>query len=162
MARRVFFSFHYEKDVRRIQQVRQSWVVRPEASAQPFYDAAEFETVKRRVGGIQNWIDEQLRGTSVTAVLFGAETYSRPWVLYEIRRSHELGKGLLAINLRGVKDPVSGLGTEGPNPLSYVTTTQAGRTAPLSTLYPAYDWVAEGGYSNIETWIERAAAAAGR
>ena len=30
MARRVFFSFHYDRDVRRIVQVRNSWVVRRE------------------------------------------------------------------------------------------------------------------------------------
>ena len=52
MARRVFFSFHYSRDVRRIMQVRNSWVVRPEGEATPFYDAAEFEEAKRRAGGI--------------------------------------------------------------------------------------------------------------
>ena len=61
MARRVFFSFHYERDVRRIQQVRQSWVMRPGGEAQPFYDAAEFEDAKRRAGGIENWIEQQLK-----------------------------------------------------------------------------------------------------
>ena len=43
MARRVFFSFHYDRDVRRVVQVRNSWVVRGEREAQPFYDKAEFE-----------------------------------------------------------------------------------------------------------------------
>ena len=73
MARRVFFSFHYDRDVRRIQQVRQSWVVREQGAATPFYDKAEFEDAKRRAGGIEKWIEEQLDGCSVTAVLFGRE-----------------------------------------------------------------------------------------
>ena len=33
MARRVFFSFHYDRDVRRIVQVRNSCVVRRESEA---------------------------------------------------------------------------------------------------------------------------------
>ena len=93
MARRVFFSFHYERDVRRIQQVRNSWVVRERGVSQPFYDGADFEDAKRRAGGIQNWIDEQLNGCSVTAVLFGAETYNREWVKYEIKKSYEMKDG---------------------------------------------------------------------
>src|SRR3546814_11503915 len=65
-SRRVFFSFHYDRDVRRVVQVRNSWVVRPGGEAQPFYDKAEFEEAKRRAGGIEKWIEEQLKGTSVT------------------------------------------------------------------------------------------------
>ena len=80
MARRVFFSFHYDRDVRRIQQVRNSWVVREQGLSQPFYDGADFEDAKRRAGGIKNWIEEQLKGCSVTAVLFGGDTYNREWV----------------------------------------------------------------------------------
>src|SRR4051794_34497430 len=80
MPRKVFFSFHYERDVRRVVQVRNSWVVRAKGEAQPFHDKAEFEEAKKRAGGIEKWIEEQMKGTSVTVVLFGAETYDRPWV----------------------------------------------------------------------------------
>ncbi|MET0103262.1 MAG: TIR domain-containing protein [Sedimenticola sp.] len=72
MARKVFFSFHYQRDVRRVVQVRNSWVVRSKGEAQPFYDKADWETVKRT--GIEKWIDNQLSGTSVTVVLIGNET----------------------------------------------------------------------------------------
>ena len=47
MARRVFFSFYYDRDVRRVVQIRNSWIVRLKGTAQPFYDKAEWETVKR-------------------------------------------------------------------------------------------------------------------
>src|SRR4051812_47121167 len=92
MARKVFFSFHYERDVRRVVQVRNSWVIRPEGKTQPFYDKAEFEEAKKRAGGIEQWIEGQLKGTSVTVVLFGAETYERKWVQHEIKRSYELNR----------------------------------------------------------------------
>src|SRR3546814_5665594 len=61
VARRVFFSFHYDRDVRRVVQVRNSWVVRPGGEAQPFYDKAEFEEAKKRAGGKEKWIEEQLK-----------------------------------------------------------------------------------------------------
>lgn len=162
MSRRVFFSFHYERDVRRIMTVRNSWVIRAAGEAQPFYDAAEFEAVKRRAGGIQKWIDEQLKGTSVTVVLFGAETYKRPWVLYEIERSHALGKGLLAVGINKIKDPLKGVDVAGKNPLGELTTVRDGCTVLLSSLYRTYDWVDNDGYNNISTWIEQAARSAGR
>ena len=109
MARRVFFSFHYDRDVRRVVQVRNSWVVRKEHEATPFYDKAEFEEAKKRAGGIEQWIEEQMKSTSVTVVLFGAETYDREWVRHEIKRSYELKKGILAIDIHNVKDPQKGV-----------------------------------------------------
>lgn len=162
MARRVFFSFHYQRDVRRIQQVRSSWVVRPGGEAQPFYDKAEFERVKARPGGISKWIEDQLVGTSVTVVLFGAQTSQRPWVRHEIKRSHELGKGLIAIDIHSLRDPQQGADVQGANPLAYVSAVKNGTSSPLTQIYRSYDWVRDGGYANMPGWIEAAARAAGR
>lgn len=162
MARKVFFSFHYFRDVRRIVQVRNSWVMRPEGEAQPFYDKAEFEEAKKRAGGIENWIEDQLKGTSVTVVLFGAETYERKWVRHEIKRSYELKKGLLAIDIHKIKDPKLGADMQGKNPLDYWKIEKDNRKVPLSSIYNTYDWIDSGGYNNISTWVEAAAKAAGR
>ncbi len=158
MARKVFFSFHYDRDVRRVVQVRNSWVMRPGGEAPPFYDKAEFEQAKARAGGIEKWIESQLAGTSVTVVLYGRETYGRDWVRHEIKRSFELKKGLLAIDIHQVKDPSSGVDQPGHNPLSYFTVNGS----PMSSLYANYDWVRDNGYANMPTWIEAAARAAGR
>ncbi|WP_454857875.1 TIR domain-containing protein [Rhizobium binxianense] len=162
MARKVFFSFHYDRDVHRVVQVRNSWVVRASGEAPPFYDKAEFETVKKRAGGIENWIEEQLRGTSVTVVLFGADTFNRPWVRHEIKRSYELNKGLLAIDIHNVRHPQLGTDIQGQNPLAYWQVAQGNRQIPLSSLYKTYDWVGDDGYNNIASWIENAARNAGR
>ena len=162
MARRVFFSFHYDRDVRRVVQVRNSWVVRPGDDAQPFYDKAEFEEAKKRAGGIEKWIEDQLNNTSVTVVLFGAETYERDWVRHEIKRSHELKKGILAIDIHNVKDPQKGADIQGKNPLEYWQIEQNGRKVPLSQVYKTYDWVRDDGYKNMPNWIEAAAKAVGR
>ncbi len=162
MARRVFFSFHYDRDVRRVVQIRNSWVIRPGGEAPPFYDKAEFEEAKKKAGGIERWIEDQLSGTSVTVVLFGAETFSRDWVKHEIKRSHELKKGILAIDIHRVKDPQKGSDVQGRNPLDHWQVTQHGRTVLFSEIYASYDWVLEDGYNNLPMWIENAARAVGR
>ena len=162
MARKVFFSFHYDRDVRRIVQVRNSWVVRPEGEAQPFYDKAEFEEAKKRAGGIEEWIEQQLKGTSVTVILFGAETYDRKWVRHEIERSYKLKKGMLAIDIHRIKDPQKGSDVQGKNPLDYWYIEKNGRKVYFSEMYETYDWVNDDGYKNLSSWIEKAAKAAGR
>lgn len=161
MARRVFFSFHYARDIRRIVQVRNSWVIRLKEEAQPFLDKAEWEKVER-TKGIEKWIEEQMYGTSVTVVLIGRDTATRPWVLHEIRRSHEVGKGLLGVYIHNIKDPQLGTDPRGVNPFDKVAVASAGRQVALSTYYPTYDWEYDDGYSNLRNWIEDAARRAGR
>lgn len=158
MTTPVFFSFHYDRDIRRVVQVRNSWVVRPEhEKTQPFLDKAEWESIKRSGNqSIENWIEKQLKNTSVTIVLIGAETYEREWVRHEIKRSHELNKGMLGIYIHNVKDPQNGTDVKGKNPFDYWSITQNGRETSLSTLYPTYDWVNDNGYDNIERWIRTA------
>jgi hypothetical protein len=162
MARRVFFSFHYERDVRRIVQVRNSWVVRSKGEAQPFHDKADFEEAKKKAGGIEKWIEEQMKYTSVTVVLYGAETYEREWVRHEIKRSYELSKGILAIDIHSVKDPQKGTDVQGRNPLEYWEVSQSDKKVPFSQIYSSYDWIRDDGYNNLSSWIEAAAKAAGR
>lgn len=161
MARRVYFSFHYDRDVRRVSQVRNSWVVRAKGEAQPFYDPAGFEEAKKRAGGIEKWIEQQLEGTSVTAVLFGYETYKRKWVLHEIQRSLDLKKGIIAIDIHNVKDPQTGADQAGPNPLDYIQIPREFGKMKLSSIYKTYDWARDDGYNNISAWIEKAAKDAG-
>ncbi|MBD1833341.1 TIR domain-containing protein [Cyanobacteria bacterium FACHB-472] len=159
--RRVFFSFHYNRDVLKIGQIRNTWrLPNREPEAQPFLDKAEWESIKRRGDkAIQNWIDSQMEGTSVTVVLIGAETYKRAWVQYEIQQSHELGKGMLGIDMYGMKDLNRNYDSQGINPFSQFTFTNA---AGSIITYPVYSWVDHDGRNNIGAWVEQAAKAAGR
>ena len=94
MARRVFFSFHYDRDVWRANQVRNCNVVAG-ADAAGFFDHSEYEEAKTRGSdGIKRMILRNLRYTSVTVVLIGTETASRPWVKYEIAQSIAQQNGL--------------------------------------------------------------------
>ena len=111
---------------------------------------------------LEKWIEDQLSGTAVTVVLFGAETYDRPWVKHEIKRSYQLNKGILAIDIHNVKDPQVGADFQGKNPLLHWRATEDGRDIQFIDKYKTYDWVNDDGFNNIASWIEAAAKAAGR
>lgn len=163
MARRTFFSFHYERDVWRAGQVRNSWLLKPDRESAGFWDAAAWEEVKKKgEAAIHKWIDDQLNGTSVTVVLIGAETSQRPYVGYEIQQSHKKGNGMLGIYVHNIKDSNSKTDTAGTNPFANWSIQQNGQKVLLSSIYPAYDWVNDSGRDNIGTWIEGAAKKAGR
>lgn len=162
MARRTFFSFHYERDVWRAGQVRNSWVTQDRESA-GFWDAAAWEEVKRKGDdAIHKWIDDQLKGTSVTVVLIGAETSQRPYVSYEIKQSHSKGNGMLGIYIHNMKDSNQQTDTMGANPFANWHVERDGRKVLLSEIYPTYDWVNDNGRANIGAWIEAAAKKAGK
>jgi hypothetical protein len=146
MARKVFFSFKYE-DVSRAMVVRNSWVAQGKEAA-GFIDAADFEKVERQgEDAIKNWIDRQLNGTSVTVVLVGAKTCSSKWVKYEIKKSIEIGNGLLGIDISKIKN------------LQGNTSDRCGQ---IPTGYDFYLWNNEDGYHKMGDWIEKAAKDAGR
>lgn len=155
MVRYVFFSFHYDRDHWRANQVRNSWVTQ-EREVAGFVDSAEWEQIKRRGdSAIERWIKEQISGTSVTVVLIGAETSERRWVDFEIKESARKGNGFLGVRVHSLKDKDGRTDTRGPNPLSkfeYSDTEE-----PLTDVYHTYDWKADNGYQNIGTWIEEAA-----
>jgi hypothetical protein len=163
MARRTFFSFHYENDVWRANIVRNSWVTKQDREAAGFVDAADFEEVKK--GGdaaIKRWIDNQLIGTSVTVVLIGADTSNRPYVRYEIQKSYERGNGLLGIYIHQVKDRNGYTSASGNNVFGEIGKNSFGNPVYFGVDYPCYDWVNNDGYSNLGKWIEDAAKKAGK
>jgi hypothetical protein len=163
MARKTFFSFHYDRDIWRVNQVRNAWVTYPSIQAAGYIDAADFEQWKRGDAAIEKWIDNQLDGTSVTCVLIGAQTYTRRWVKYEIQSSIDKGNGFLGIYLNNVKIPGQPADIRGHNPLDDFTYSATnGRDYPLSSYYFTYDWEIDNGYANIGRWIEEAATKAGR
>ena len=101
--RHTFFSFHYD-DVWRCSQVRNCWVTDGNKGT-GFVDRAEFEKVEKQgQAAIERWIDMQMKGASVTAVLIGSETVKRPYVQYEIRQSWNDRMGILGIHINALKD----------------------------------------------------------
>ena len=162
MARKVFFSFHFQRDSWRVSQVRNSWVSpKGKGEAQPFLDKADWESIKGKGDvAIRNWIDRQLSGTSVTIVLIGKETADRRWVKYEIRQSIKKQNGLIGIYVHRIKDQRGKIDAKGDDPFR----KHFGFRPSQNPKYPVctyYDWIGDDGYSNIENWIEKAAQQAG-
>jgi hypothetical protein len=146
MARKVFFSFKYD-DVQRAMNVRNSNVISG-ALKSGFIDKADFEAVEKQgEKAIQKWIDEQLKGTSVTVVLVGANTNRSKWVKYEVEQSIARGNGLLTIDISKICD------------LNGNTTDCCSLRAPG---YKHYLWNKDSGRDNLGTWVEAAAKATGR
>jgi hypothetical protein len=159
MARQSFFSFRYKKDNWRAGIVRNSWVTQDRKSS-GFFDSADWEEVKKKSdSAIEKWIDGQLKGTSVTVVLIGADTAGKKWINYEITASHKKGNGLIGIYVHNIKGSNEKTTTKGKNPFdSWTFKNSDGKVVT----YPVYEWVADNGYKNMGDWIEKAAKAAGK
>ena len=152
MARRVFFSFHYDNDINRSMTVRNSWVTQGKEAA-GFVDKAEFEKIKRTGKiAVHNWIDSQLNGTSVTVVLIGSDTLNRPFVQYEICESLKRGNGVIDVYIHNIKDMIIQKGS--------VKGNSDGSPAYFDNVYDGlYDYIEQDGYNNLGSWIETAAKA---
>ena len=158
MARRVYFSFHYDVDINRVNTVRHSQQVRAAADEVGFFDHGLWEETKLRGdAAIEALIDEGMKGAGVTAVLIGAQTALRRWVDYEIKKSWVDRKGLVGVCIHQIKDMrTQRTSAKGPNPFDtlYLETAEGKRY--LSSIFKTYDWVSDMGYQNIATWLDEA------
>ena len=163
MARRVFFSFHYEEDINRSMVVRNSWVTQGKEVA-GFIDKAEFEKVKKEgKEAVCRWIDKQLVGTSVTVVLIGKETLNRPFVQYEIRKSIERGNAIIGVYIHNIKDMITQKTSIKGNPHTIIGYYEGKIPAYFDNVCDGiYDYSQNNGYSNLGIWIEEAAQKKGK
>lgn len=154
MARKIFFSFHYERDAWRASQVRNSNVVSSD-DRYGFIDASDWESIKKKGDpAIENWINDQLKNTSVTVVLIGAETASRDWVQYEILKSWNRGNGIVGVRIHNIKDQDQKTDVAGHNPLDDFKLSDG---TVLSSVCKTYDWVIDDGRKKLGAWADEAA-----
>ncbi len=100
MARSVFFSFHYQRDIMRVQVVKQHHITKDNYTTAGYFDGSLEEKAKKEGNDVvKRLIDRGLDGSSVTCVLIGNETYTRRWVDYEILKSVELGMGVIGVRI---------------------------------------------------------------
>ena len=153
MARRVFFSFHYERDIWRANVVRKHWITKPDRGEAGFWDASLWEEAEKKGElALKRMINKGLDGTSVTVVLIGKETSDRKWVRYEVQKSHEKGNGLLGIYIHNIKDANGNTDRKGKNQFGKIDGEHY-----FFQLYPTYDWANDDGYNNFGDWVEKAA-----
>ena len=156
MARKVFFSFHFNNDFWRTQTVRNMGSL----EGQTIATANRWEELKQTSDrAVRNWIDVNMKGKSCLVVLNGSQTAGRKWINYEIKKAWEDGRGVLGVhinkllNANGQPDargsspfaPIvaNGMSLSGIPPLKIPSGTDSKQTyASIST--------------NIGDWIEEA------
>jgi len=144
MARRVYFAFHYQRDIWRVNVVRNSNVVEGFESA-GFIDSSLWEEARRKgEESIKRLINDGLKGTTVTVVLVGAKTSEREYVEYEIDQSWGRGNGVFGVYIHNIEDRNGLTDSKGQDPF-----TSFGYKG-----IKTYDWIHDNGYDNLGDWVD--------
>jgi hypothetical protein len=125
MAKCVFFSFHYQDVIDfRANVVRNHWLTKPDREAAGYFDRSVWEAARLQGDlALKRLINGALQGTSNTCVLIGSQTYTRPWVRYEILKSFRKGNHLFGVHINCIKSKAGTTKPSGPNPFQYVGVT---------------------------------------
>lgn len=156
MPKSVFYSFHYERDVHRVQLIRNINALEGQALLNP----QDWEKVRRGGdAGIKKWIHEQMAYKKAVIVLIGKETAGREWVIYEIEKAWADKRPLLGIRTHGL----SSFGTvdaAGPSPFDRADVDAS--SIPVfdptqQDIYGKIDGQATYNYlrANLESWSMR-------
>jgi hypothetical protein len=159
MHRKALFSFHYRPDNWRAAQVRNMGLVDGNT---PVSDNDWESITKGGDPAIERWITNQLLGKSCAIVLIGSNTAGRKWIKYEIEKTWNDGKGLLAIHIHNLKDKDGIKVTKGRNPFEDFTMKKDNKTLlsnivktydpPYTLSTDVYDYIKR----NLESWVETA------
>ncbi len=153
MARRVFFSFHYQRDIVRVNQIRNLPEI-IEDSAAGFEDSSLWEEAKRKSDdAVKKMIDYGLIGTTVTVVCIGNKTAGRKFINYEIQKSIDRGNGILGLQIHHLKNFAGETDSAGEIP------TLLKPSLLRDHDYPIYKYV---DHTKLKAWIDAAAKAAGK
>lgn len=152
--RKIFYSFHFDNDVFRVQQIRNMGALEENKPV----SVNEWETIKK--GGdkaIEKWIDDNMYGRSCVVVLIGEDTSKRKWVKHEIKKAWNEGRTLLGIYIHNINCMKNGKCAKGDNPFEQFKTESGTK---LSDLIKCYNPKSNDAYNdikdNIEDWIEEA------
>lgn len=156
MARKkVYFSYHFEKDGNRVEQIRNMGLTR---DVKPLPNDEWDELCRQGDESIKSWIDKTISEVDCLVVFIGEETFKRKWIIYEIGKAWNEGKGILGIYIHNLNDIKTGKCKKGENPFINFKMNRDGTTLrskikcydpdPIDT----YNCI----YENIEDWISDA------
>lgn len=152
MAKRVFFSFHYQDVIDfRANVVRNHWKLKPDRESAGFFDASIWEEAQKKGDlAIKRLINNGISNTSNTCVLVGSDTYNRRWVSYEIMKSLELGNHIFCVHINKIKCKNGKTKSKGYNPLNYLgfSFSTNGKKLKLHNLIKG-KWI---DYPDLEGW----------
>ncbi len=146
--KQVFYSFHFDNDVMRVQQIRNIGAIEDNKPV----SVNDWEQVRR--GGntaIQKWIDDNMKYKNCVVVLVGSKTADREWVQYEIKKAWNDGRGLVGIYIHNIKCPRNGICAQGKNPFDQFTVN--GRS--LSSIVTCFNPSSYDAYGDIKNNLER-------
>lgn len=136
MARKCFYSFHYEPDNWRAATVRSIGAIDGNEPAKD-NDWESIASGADEDKKIQTWIAAQMKGRTCTVVLIGKDTANRKWINYEIVKSWDEGLGIVGIHIHGLKNSDGYISTQGQNPFDYIT--HGPTQKPLSSIVKCYN-----------------------
>lgn len=157
MAKSVFFSFHYDRDTWRVQQVMNMGAL----EGQTILNAQKWEEVKRQGdAAIEKWIGEQMAYKRAVVVLVGAKTSTRPWVLYEIGKAWDDKRPLVGIRIHGLADSAGNTDSFGVNPFEQVQLKNGGTVGDYVPLYSPSGNTSQRVHrsisDNLTSWVDSA------
>lgn len=122
MAKRVFFSFHYQDVIDfRANVVRNHWLTKSDRQAAGFFDSSIWETAKKTNDlALKRLINSGLDHTTNTCVLVGTDTFNRRWVSYEIMKSLQRGNNIFCVHINSIKGKDENTKPKGSNPLYFL------------------------------------------
>ena len=155
MARKIYFSYNYEKDGKRIDEIRNMGVVK---DIKPATKEEWDKICSEGDASIKKWIDDKMKDADCVVVFIGEETLSRKWIRYEIEKAWNEGKGLLGVYVHNLEDPVTGKCKKGDNPFEHFTMNRDGQK--LRSVIKCYDPEPNDAYNciidNLDYWIDDA------
>lgn len=156
MARKVFFSFHYQPDNWRAAQVRSIGVIE---GNNPVSDNDWEDIADGGDSAIEQWIADQMSGKSCAVVLIGSNTSGRKWINHEIKKAWNDGRGVVGIYIHNLKNSAGDQSTKGSNPFSgfnidgtSLDSIVKAYDPPFTTSANVYSHIKD----NIEDWVEEA------
>lgn len=153
----VFYSFHYDRDAWRVQQILNMGML----DGQTILNHQDWEAVKKKGDqAIKDWIQEQMNYKTAVVVLIGAQTASRPWVIYEITKAWNDKRGLVGVRINGLADKSGNTDAAGANPFEKVTFESGGSTADYVPVYTPAGATSQQVYAdiknNLTAWVNGA------
>jgi len=152
MAKKVFFSFHYQDVIDfRTNVVRNHGNFKLNKGEAGFYDSSIWEKAKKTSDlALKRLINTGLNNTSNTCILVGTNTFERRWVDYEIMKSLKKGNHIFAVHINGIKCKKQKTKSKGNNPLYYLgySIDSTGKKLSLHN-YINSKWIK---YTDLDGW----------
>lgn len=157
MAKTVFYSFHYDNDAWRVQQIVNMGAL----EGQIILNAQDWEEVKLQGdAAIKKWIDDQMAYKKAVVVLIGSDTANRPWVQHEITKAWDVKRPLVGIRINGLADSSGNTDSAGADPFANVELQGGGSVADYVPVYTPSGSTSKEVHAaiaaNISSWVDGA------